>query len=90
MGFGRMEGLVGTMEDAVAAISAHLDRLDEQVAALRGSWTGEASDAYDKAQRINRQQLAELNRFLKTSGGTTRGIIDRHSKAAAAVAKLWG
>ncbi len=90
MGFGQMERLIGTLQNATSAISGRLDRLDEQVAVLRGAWTGEASDAYDRAQRTNREQLREMNRILRSSGTATDQIRARHAAAADAVEKLWG
>lgn len=90
MGFGQMERLIGTLQASTSAIGGRLDRLDEEVAALRGAWSGEASDAYDAAQRTSRAQLREMNRILRSSGGAAEQIMARHAAAAAAVEKLWG
>lgn len=85
-----MESLVGALRAATTSISRELDGLDEEVATLRSKWGGDASDAYDAAQRTNRQNLRQMTRILEGSGGATDNILIRHRAAAAAVEKLWG
>jgi len=59
-----MSDLIERLRDAVHGIEGVLHSLDEQVAKLRGGWTGAASDAYDDAQKKWRGQLGEMNDLL--------------------------
>jgi WXG100 family type VII secretion target len=89
MRFGDMEQLLLSLAQANASIEATLEQLDERVATLRSQWSGEASDAYDHAQRQSRNQLREMNGILSRSHTAADQIVTRHRAAAAEVAKLW-
>lgn len=59
-----MDELIDRLRAAIAQFTHLLDALDQEVATLRGKWTGEASDAYDRAQRDWTARLTALNELL--------------------------
>ena len=59
-----MSQLIDRLHEAIQRIETILRGLDENVEKLRGGWTGEASDAYDRAQRAWATQLNDMNELL--------------------------
>lgn len=88
--FGRMDALTASIAQANKNIQGTLTRLDEDVSSLRSAWTGEASDAYDKAHREWTALLAELNRVLAEIARTSGEITARHRAAEKAAEGHWG
>lgn len=78
------------MRSAVAQIQQELDELDARVGTLRGAWTGEASDAYDTAQREWTLHLTNMRALLDDYGTRLQRINDRYRVASATVqGKIW-
>lgn len=66
-----MDELIDRLRDAIRQYAHLLDALDQEVAVLRDKWTGEASDAYDRAQRDWTAKLAALNELLAEHRNTS-------------------
>lgn len=66
-----MDQLIDQLRDAVQHFTQLLEVLDQEVSTLRGRWTGEASDAYDRAQREWTAKLTALNELLAEHRHTT-------------------
>ena len=88
--FGRMESLTQAISAANQNIRSALTRLDDEALALRSAWSGDASDAYDKAHREWTATLAELNAVLAEITRTTADITQRHRAAEKKVQGNWG
>jgi WXG100 family type VII secretion target len=52
-----------------AEIGDALTELDNKVSKLKGSWDGEAKEAYEAAQRAWTTQITEMNGLLARVGG---------------------
>jgi WXG100 family type VII secretion target len=59
-----MDQLIDLLQDGVRNITGILRTLDDDVADLRARFTGEASDAYDRAHRDWTSRLDEMNDLL--------------------------
>ncbi|MEV7694361.1 WXG100 family type VII secretion target [Microbacterium sp. NPDC089189] len=87
------EGLV-QLRDALArtsrSLSATLAELDERVAVLRSAWSGDASDAYDRAQREWTRSLDELARIVQEYSDRLAEIDARYRQASETIGKkIW-
>ncbi|HEY0217777.1 MAG TPA: WXG100 family type VII secretion target [Cellulomonas sp.] len=85
-----VEESLAEMSRVNAAIDASLTRLDGRLSVLRGSWTGEASDAYEQARREWTASIARRNRMLDRIRRSGTGIVDAHRDASDAVHRIWG
>lgn len=78
------------MRSAVTQIQQDLDRLDARAAVLRGDWSGEASDAYDRAQRDWTARLDHMRALLDDYSVRLDRINDRYRTASRTVQnKIW-
>lgn len=84
-----MEALAVAMGAANEAIEHHLGTLEGRAATLRRDWSGEASEAYDDAQREWRSLMSELNGILAKAGGSASTAAQLHLAARAKVERLW-
>jgi early secretory antigenic target protein ESAT-6 len=55
-------------------IKSQLEQLESEVGKLRSSWSGEAQNAYDDAQRKWNQSLVALNTLLEQISSKTEEI----------------
>lgn len=86
----RVLEMVEVMRGTNTDIAAELDQLDAQVRRLESLWTGEARDAYSRAQAQWNQQLADMNRVLADAARRSEKVAARYSAARQAVATRWG
>lgn len=87
------EGLmrsVETLRAASAGIEAELDRLDVQVRRLEDAWSGEAREAYSRAQAQWRSELAGMNRTLAEAARRAASVSARYTATRGSVAARWG
>jgi WXG100 family type VII secretion target len=80
---------VARLGTAEAGIGATLSALDEQVARLRGRWSGEASDAYDRAQQEWTTAIRELNELLAQATASLTAARDGFRAAEDANIARW-
>lgn len=87
------EGLGGLRESlarTAQGIAEELRTLDEKVARLRSEWSGDASDAYDAAQREWTTCLDEMGRILHEYSERVSDIDARYRQATQTIAgKIW-
>jgi WXG100 family type VII secretion target len=87
--FSQMEQLSQLLADATTGIDGVLTQLEERVAEVSGDWTGEASDAYQKAHAEWDASLKEMRRMLSRTQATHVAVTERYQLARANVSKLW-
>ena len=87
------EGLGGLRESlarTAQGIAEELRTLDEKVARLRSEWSGDASDAYDAAQREWTTCLDEMGRILHEYSERVSDIEGLYRQANLNIAgKIW-
>lgn len=87
------EGLMQLRESLARSsqtIGQILTDLDERVATLRSGWSGEASDAYDRAQREWTASLNELGAILQDYSDRVVEIDARYREATNTIkGKIW-
>ncbi|WP_159501998.1 WXG100 family type VII secretion target [Microbacterium sp. 18062] len=85
-----LEHLRDSLAQASREIGEDLATLDEKVSNLRSEWSGEASDAYDRAQRQWTANLQELNRILREYSDRIVDIDARYREASRTIeGKIW-
>lgn len=85
----QMRELTGRLEAAVRGIEAELDQLEARVVVLRGAWTGDAADAYDRAHAEWATSIQRMRELLGRAATAQAGALDRHLQARNEVAALW-
>ena len=61
----QVSALSGQIRNGAQGIRSEIERLESEVAKLRGAWSGEAQNSYDVAQRQWTQSLNELQSLLE-------------------------
>lgn len=84
-----MSHLIDQLGAGLAGIRSSLDTLDAEVATLRDRWSGEASDAYDRAQRAWSAQLAEFADYLALNRDRAIDAQDVFADAKKRNAQIW-
>jgi WXG100 family type VII secretion target len=84
-----MTGLVDRLTAGVAEIQRVLDTLEHEVSTLRGGWSGEASDAYERAQRAWTAQLHELHVYLAQHRDSAAHAQDVFATAKKRNEQIW-
>ena len=82
--------VIEALRNANLAIAAELDRLDVAVSVLEGQWSGEARDAYVRAQRAAHAQLVAMNQALASAHRAGGSVVRRYAEAQHTVATVWG
>lgn len=86
----QLEALRDALKQSNNEIAGVLRDLDGKVTSLRSAWSGEASDAYDKAQRQWDGHVAELNRILAEYAGRLNEVDAVYREATSTIAdKIW-
>lgn len=73
--------LSGQIRTGANGIRSELEQLDAAVSKLRGSWSGQAQEAYDTAQRQWTQSLTELNLLLEQIAGKTDEMAQLYTQS---------
>lgn len=87
------EGVLRSVEAlrvANAGIESELERLDARVRSLEDAWSGEAREAYSRAQAQWRGELAAMNRVLADAARRSANASARYTATRQAVAARWG
>ncbi|MFG6445653.1 WXG100 family type VII secretion target [Microbacterium sp. P06] len=85
-----LEGLRVALAQTSRSIAETLRDLDDRVSKLRSAWSGDASDAYDRAQRDWTASLDELGRILDEYSGRVADIDARYRDASRTIGqKIW-
>lgn len=84
-----MDQLTERLQAGVNELTRILDHLNQEVATLRGNWTGSATDAYDRAQRQWTAQLREMNELLAQHRGTAHHAQEIFRDARRRNAEIW-
>ena len=71
-------------------IAQIVDRLEEQASALRGQWTGEASEAYTIAQRSWTDEIAQMRLVLERLAEVVQATSNKHTARETRNAQVWG
>ena len=84
-----MSELIDRLRDAIQGIERILHDLDDEVADLRGSWDGAASDAYNRAHSKWSEQLNEMNGLLERHRSNTIASAELFADAVKENQKIW-
>ncbi len=68
---GQVAALSKQIAQGAQGIRSELDRLESEVGKLRSSWSGEAQQQYDEAQRRWNKSVAELQQLLQQISAKT-------------------
>lgn len=84
-----MRDLTVSLERSVQSIEAELDRLEKRVGELRGSWSGEATEAFTKAHAQWEVSVRRMHAILDRASVVQGATLDRHLETRSEVAALW-
>lgn len=84
-----LQATAGRLAEATAGIQAKIDVLEAEAAKLIGSWSGEAADAYRRAQAEWNASLRTMNGVLRSATQATDASAARYAAARAKVAERW-
>ncbi|MBD8217464.1 WXG100 family type VII secretion target [Microbacterium sp. CFBP 13617] len=84
-----VRALQSSLSESVASIDRQLGSLGERLDALSGEWSGEAFDAYQRAQVEWNASMQRLSGLLSRAGGLAGSSVDHHLAARTEVAALW-
>ncbi len=87
---GSLQATAARLAEATAAIQGQLDALEAEADTLIGRWSGEAADAYRRAQVQWTASLRNMNSVLQSSSRAADASAARYATARAAVAERWG
>ena len=71
-------------------VEQHLSDLKGKIAPIVADWTGDASEAYQDAQRRWDQAAADFQSTLQAIGIAVRQAADGYESAEGSAKKLWG
>jgi 6 kDa early secretory antigenic target len=71
--------LSGQIRSGANGIRSELENLESKVGALRASWSGQAQESYDVAQRQWSQSLTELQQLLDQIATKTDQMSQEYS-----------
>lgn len=71
--------LSGEIRTGAQQIRSELERLEGEVAKLRGSWSGESQRAYDIAQRKWNESLTSMQQLLERISSGTEQIAQQYN-----------
>jgi len=87
--FDGMDSLGSRITAAATSISSLLVDLERQVAALRGQWTGEASNAYDSAHESWTRELGQITAILNEISAAVGAAREGYTVAERENAQRW-
>lgn len=90
MSFSGMEGVVDDLTATNAAIDSLLNELQDRLAPLAATWTGEAAQAYRLAREQWDASARRRSALLGRIRTTTSDVVDHHRAASAGVHGIWG
>ncbi|MFI9385355.1 WXG100 family type VII secretion target [Kutzneria sp. NPDC052558] len=76
--------------NASNTIDQHLSDLKGKIAPIVADWTGDASEAYQDAQRRWDQAAKDFNETLQAIGVAVRQAGEGYQDAEGSAKKLWG
>jgi WXG100 family type VII secretion target len=87
--FSRAEDLSASLGAASELIGAAIDDLEQQLAVLRGQWSGAGAEAYQQASTSVAQSLAAMNAILRQAEAVSLAVAQRHRETETRVQALW-
>lgn len=79
----QVSALAAQIRNGSQGIRSEIERLESEVAKLRGAWSGEAQHSYDAAQREWTKSLGELQALLERISGSTEQIAQTYNASDA-------
>jgi WXG100 family type VII secretion target len=84
-----LQGSAGRLAEATAGIRDELTALEAAADKLIGQWSGEAADAYRKAQSEWNAGLARMNDILAKSSSAADAAAARYAAVQTKIAERW-
>lgn len=84
-----LQSTAALLAEATEGIQARLDALEAEASTLIGSWSGEAADAYRRAQHEWNASLHSLNTVLRSARRATETSAARYATARDKIAARW-
>ena len=84
-----IEASVTRIDAAIDEMQRLLDDLERRAAVLRTGWTGEASDAYDRAHRDWDQSIRVLEKAARDVAAVAHSGVKRFRALDEANARVW-
>ena len=88
--FAEIQQAASDITSASNTIDQHLDALKNKIAPIVADWTGDASTAYQDAQRRWDQAAKDFNETLQAIGVAVRQAGEGYEGAEGSAKKLWG
>ncbi|QAY62173.1 WXG100 family type VII secretion target [Xylanimonas allomyrinae] len=82
--------LSGQIRTGASGIRNELETLEQKVGRLRASWSGQAQEQYDIAQREWSKALGELQQLLERIASSTQQIADSYRSSDSSSARRFG
>ncbi len=84
----KMKTVAAELEKIYSSMQTQLKKLDENVASLKGIWTGEAATTYTGAYKQNAADIQNLATAVKSASTTLTTITTTYTKADAQAAEI--
>lgn len=84
----KMKTAAGELDKIYSSMQQQLKKLDENMASLKGIWTGEAAAAYLNAYRQNAGDIQKLATAIRSASVTLSTISNNYNKADAQAAEM--
>lgn len=77
----KMKTAASELEQIHSSMQTQLKKLDEQISALKGVWTGEAANTYLNGYQQNYSDVQNLSAAIKSASAALTSIAAHYSKA---------
>lgn len=77
----KMKNAAGELDKIYSSMQQQLKKLDENMAALKGIWTGEAASTYINSYQKNVSEIKSLATAIRSASVTLTNISTTYNKA---------
>ena len=84
----KMKSAAGELDKIYNSMQAQIKKLDENMTALKGIWTGDAATTYVGSYRQNQANIQNLAAAIRAASQTLTTISTTYNKADAQAAEI--